>query len=316
MALENKESSSEDANFGKVIDALHNKSKLSSLRTYQGDMAEFIKSKNESVVSIVVKEKERKEEREEVQEKKDKADGLIPPTKPKPAGLGFQINITIVVLSLVLIVGGAITFLYVYEFINRKPVIQVDEDRQIIPYNNKVTLANVSDINLGPELWKLASQNGVSVVKVSDGNGVTLSRYSDFLGFLKVSPPSTLLRTLGEEYVLGVTTQGDNKSYFLVLTVADFGQAFAGMLEWEGQMIDDLDFLGTELAFEASTGTPRTFVWRDMIVKNKDTRAFATPYNDVKLAYTFLDKNTILITNSISAIGELSSLYASRSVSR
>ena len=49
--------------FGKVIDLLHNKTKLPSLRTYQGDMAEFIKNKDESIVSIVVKEKE-KEERE------------------------------------------------------------------------------------------------------------------------------------------------------------------------------------------------------------------------------------------------------------
>jgi predicted RNase H-related nuclease YkuK (DUF458 family) len=39
--IENQEDSSND--FGRVIDSLHNKSKLSSLRTYQGDVAEYIK---------------------------------------------------------------------------------------------------------------------------------------------------------------------------------------------------------------------------------------------------------------------------------
>ena len=48
--------------FGRVIKALHNKAKLPSLRTYQGDMAKFIKEKNESVISIAIKEKVKKEE--------------------------------------------------------------------------------------------------------------------------------------------------------------------------------------------------------------------------------------------------------------
>ena len=47
MDPEEKKDSPND--FGRVIDALHSKQKLPSLRTYQGDMAEFIKSKDESV---------------------------------------------------------------------------------------------------------------------------------------------------------------------------------------------------------------------------------------------------------------------------
>ena len=62
MDSENKDKSNE---FGRVIDALHSKQKLPSLRTYQGDMAEFIKSKNESVISIAVKEKEKNRKKNE-----------------------------------------------------------------------------------------------------------------------------------------------------------------------------------------------------------------------------------------------------------
>jgi hypothetical protein len=53
-----------------------------------------------------------------------------------------------------------------------------------------------------------------------------------------------------------------------------------------------------------------------MIIKNKDTRGFVNEKGKSKIAYTFLDKNTILITNNISVIGDISSIYASRSVAR
>ena len=57
MNSEKKEGEVPD-NFGKVVEELHNKQKLSALRTYQGDMAQFIREKDESVISVKLKEKE------------------------------------------------------------------------------------------------------------------------------------------------------------------------------------------------------------------------------------------------------------------
>lgn len=54
----------DDKKRSKLRDLLHNKNKLPSLRTYQGDVAEFIKEKNHSTISIAVEEKERKEKEE------------------------------------------------------------------------------------------------------------------------------------------------------------------------------------------------------------------------------------------------------------
>ena len=54
--MEKEENIKNNDDFGKMVEMLHNKSKLSSLRTYQGDTAEFIRSKNESVISIATKE--------------------------------------------------------------------------------------------------------------------------------------------------------------------------------------------------------------------------------------------------------------------
>jgi len=326
--------------FGGVIDALHSKQKLASLRTYQGDMAEFIKEKNESTMSIALKEKERKEERKEEKEQKE-VPILI--KKKVSTGDGFKINLTSLSLSLLLLAGGVVASLYIFQFAGKEPLPEVTIDTEIIPYNNFITLANLTNKNIGEEFAKLAPSNGVSIIKISNVSGSTLQNAKDLLDFLDISLPGTLERTLKSEYAIGMISQNNQKSYFLALSVNDFGRAFSGMLEWEKTMEKDLAFFSVEikpvnntniitstttnaLATTTSTTTKTllppaplvkdVFNWKDIIIKNKDTRALVNQKNQAKIAYTFLDKNIILITNNLSAIGDMSTAYASRSVAR
>lgn len=324
---EKKDNSNE---FGKVIDALHSKQKLPSLRTYQGDMAEFIKSKNESVISIAVKTKERKEEKEKEEEKAKEEEKPVSLTndditgrdrkiepRPKHSTKTFQPNFNMIVLSLVLILGGVAVFFYVFQVLQREPPVSVVVEEKIIPYNNLITLANITGQNLGAELGRLSPSNGINVIKISDPNGLFFQKAKDFLGFLGVSLPATLERTLKDEYAIGVFSQNSQNSLFLIITVDDFGGAFSGMLDWEGNMEKDLSFLNTATSSTSSgQASTEVFSWKDIIIKNKDTRGLANDKNIAKIAYTFLDKNTILITNNISVIGDISSAYASRSVVR
>jgi hypothetical protein len=325
MEEEEKKEKDNSDKFGKVIDILHNKQKLPSLRTYQGDMAEFIKEKNESVVSIAVKEKEKKEEKEE-EEKKENFSQTAKPVLNKE---GFQISFTILLSSLLLITGGVVASLYIFEFVNKEPSGGAVIEEEIIPYNNSVTLANITNQNLGPELNKLSLSNGINVVKISDISGQPLQKARDFFGFLKISLPFGLERTLKDKYAVGIISQNEKISPFLIITVDDFGGAFSAMLDWEGNMAKDLSFLNAEanIVAVASTTASTTvsvkipmkqdfFSWKDIIVKNKDTRGLVNQKNQSKIAYTFLDKNTILITNNLSAIGDISSAHASRSVAR
>ena len=343
MDPEDKEDSKE---FGKVVDTLHSKQKLPSLRTYQGDMAEFIKEKNESVISIAVKEKEKKQ-------KEEKYEDLYSTQKPASSGGGFKMNLTILLLSIFLIGGGILASLYIFKLVKRGPVSEVVVEEKIIPYNNLITLANVTKATLGSELVKLSPAGGISVIKMSDANGLLLQKAKDLFNLLEISLPATLGRTLKDEYIIGAISQNEKPSFFLVIVVNDFGGAFSGMLSWEENMAGDLSFFNTEAeagsvintvsniavvsttstasttanAIASSTATttivsvkipmkPETFSWKDVIIKNKDTRALVNQRNQAKIAYTFLDKNTILITNSLSAIGDISSAYASRSVAR
>ncbi|MFA6269722.1 MAG: hypothetical protein WC657_00745 [Candidatus Paceibacterota bacterium] len=333
---ENKEDNSKE--FGKVIDALHNKSKLSSLRTYQGDMAEFIKSKNESVISVAVKEKERQQEKEKEVKKFELA------IKPKESNKsGFQVNFTMLFLSVLLIAGGGFAGFYIFQYVTKEPSVVTVLKEEIIPYNNYATLNNITSDNFQSELSKLAFTNGISILKISDANSLPILKTKDLFDLLKISVPASLSRILKDQYVIGSLSKDQQNYYFLVITVDDFGGAFSGMLEWENSMPKDLVFLGNEnrvlgVAISTSATTtqtiknnisntasttvvqipfkPEVFSWKDLIIKNKDTRAFVNEKGKSQIAYTFLDKNTVLITGDISIIGDIASTYASRSFTR
>lgn len=378
--------------FGQVVDTLHSKQKLSSLRTYQGDMAEFIKEKNESVFSIAVKEKNRKEEEERAEqvEKIKKDDSIVldnslksklgkwerseikgdfkkkieekkvehiviprmdfkaepkideiediggnlefkvePKIEPKveekpkiafkfepekeifhkPKKTGFKMNAIIIFLSLILVVGGVFAALYAFKIAKKEPVAQVVLKTEIIPYNNSVNIFGVTKENLASKISQIKPKNGITVLKIATTSEMTVEKSKDFFNLLEISLPGALMRTLKDPYTVGLFSQSDKIATFLVISVNDFGNAFSSMLDWETNMEQDLSF------FNIATSTD-AFVWKDVIVKNKDTRDLVNQYGKTKIAYTFLDKNTILITTDASVIGEVSSAYASRAVAR
>lgn len=342
--MDPEEKKDNSAEFGKVIDALHNKSKLPSLRTYQGDVAEFIKEKNESVLSVAVKEKKREEEKKEEEKKQEKQEKEEkkpePVKKPSSLGMNLQINFTMVFLSLLLIIGGAIAAFYVYNILGKEPAKEVILEEEIIPYNNSIALAGATEKTLGAELTKLSVSGGINIVKISDSSGSFIKKSKDFFDFFDISLPSAMERTLEDEYAVGVFSQNNTTSYFMVIKVNDFGRSFSAMLEWEETMEKDLLFLNISPGENSQTASvqevspltasstattttkivtpikPELFSWRDIIIKNKDTRGLVNAKGKSKIAYTFLDKNTILIINNISVIGDISSAYNSRSVAR
>jgi len=294
--MENKEQQKDDV----ARELLHNKSKLQSLRTYQGDVADIIKTQNESVASITIKEKVRDEEE-----------------APKAEKQSIGISFLTIVVGLVLLGGSAAAILFVWRVVNRGSAPQIQIETDLIASNGSIAVANLTPASLADELRKASSEMGVTLLNVSDNSGNIVDSVEDLFDLLKISPPSLLLRNLSGEYALGSHTPASrNSTYFLLFKANDFGVAFSGLLEWEPGMYKDLSFFSTQLLATSTSET--TFVWKDRIVKNKDVRALIDPSNNSEaiLAYTFLDKNTVLITNSLLSISEISSIYSSSAVAR
>jgi hypothetical protein len=280
-----------------LIEVLHKKNATASLRSYQGDIAEAVKQKNESVLSINLKEKKRQDEERIVQPKK------------KVSGNSFLI----LFLGLFLIVASFYTVTFILGYFSSGPIKETEVNENIISFNNKITVSNVTKDSLGIELFKLPRGSGINEIKISGLDGRVLESGVDFLNFLEIEAPPALVRNLEPNYFVGVANFSNVYSPFLIFKVNDFGLAFSSMLEWEESMSRDLAFL---YGADANTYLKEGFYWQDLIVKNKDTRAFINEDKSIIIAYTFLDKNTILITIEKNTISDISSIYSARSVAR
>lgn len=307
--------------FGKVVEALRTKQKLPSLRTYQGDMAEFIKEKNESVVSIALKEKKGKEKKQKAEEVKTQT--AAEPVRRKG---GLRQNLPVVVLSLLLTALGAGAVYFVFQTLSgQSPDEAVIEDR-LISYNNLVTLSPLTRESLQAAMANVSLAEGISLMAMPGANGTELT-VKEFFGLLQVVPPSTLSRTLQADYAVGTLSENGTAAKFVIITVSDFGRAFSAMLEWEANLESDLSFLSWKPLNPVATSTEEAalgtevvsqeegpYAWKDVIVRNKDVRALVNERGESKIAYSFLDKNTILIVDDLSAVGKLLSVYVSHVV--
>lgn len=155
-----------------------------------------------------------------------------------------------------------------------------------------------------------------------------------FLERLNSRAPGRLVRSTGPEMTLGRA----GETPFLITKTSSYEAAFAGMLEWEPRMAEDLPFLAQKQATNdeqrtkdqetttpkdtASSSAPGTSsvpavvetasttpiiptptvtpppTWKDIIVRNKDVRALVTHDGTPLLLYAFPKNGILVITQS------------------
>lgn len=108
------------------------------------------------------------------------------------------------------------------------------------------------------------------------------------LFILSPSIPSEYLRSLSNQDFFG----GNESGNFFIITVDSYDQAFAGSLQWEKTMNNDLLSL-----FHASTST-NLVSFEDRIIANKDTRAALNKEKETLFLYGFYDSRTIVFAEN------------------
>ncbi len=158
------------------------------------------------------------------------------------------------------------------------------------------------------------------------------------LDLLAPDIPDALLRNIEPTFLLGVHSFDTNQP-FLILKIDSYEQAFAGMLAWEPTMHQDLsplfdytpsphintdtaavvtnDASSTDTAdnntnsatpFNTAVAQPPGFmqtIFVDTVVENHDARALKNSAGDVYFLWTFLDRNTLLITTNPYTVREV-----------
>lgn len=272
------------------------------VRTYMSDMAEAVRQNEMSVIKIALEEQKRRE----------RGDYYLK-VEGTPKKKLFWI------MGGILILAGAIGITY---FAIQKgkekelppPIIQTfvslvsydtEESIDITNIVNKSDLVKIIENELNKKNVN-GSIKALFLKKTIDG---LISPFSlnNFWEITKTNIPGTLTRSFAEEYTLGVYTPispYDKNRLFLIIKINNYDQAYAGMLEWEKNMLSDL-FPVFKIDINEENKELLEKQFKDIIIKNKDARILYTNDGADILFYIFPDKKTLIITDSQEAIKEI-----------
>ncbi len=289
-------------------------SEVPSLQTYRDDIQKVIKKDNVSVVTIAAAEAGRRN---------ITPAGATPAPKPE-----------ISLAKVVMIAGGVLLTLsalalVAYFFVPRSvpveqtapaPFIAVDAT-SVVPFaasaSRASALASLQDAETNMSLSLGLVGRLLPATKVEGANTQTAIDAQTFLQLLAPNIPADLLRTIQPTFLLGVHVFDVNQP-FLILKVDAYEQAYSGMLAWEASMHSSLsplfDYTPRQHIPEenlATSTTPAgqsplggaTFV--DRIVANHDARVLQNNTGDIYFLWTFLDRNTIVITTQENTLREI-----------
>ena len=260
------------------------KTPIKSLRTYQGDVDEILSKGKESATTILVAEQKRKE--------------LIPHTQIVARSSIFR-NKLFIVVGMVLFFLGIITIITVYYVRSNEQVMVVQKTKALIGFSEEKTFA-LTGLSGKQLATKILSEKQTfklppnSVLYLNTlGENTDQAAVSDVLKLLAPRMPSSLSRSFEDKYMLGIYSFDKNEP-FIIFTTKDFPSSFAGMLKWEKDMPLDLGEI-----FKIPEGLMETSsLFEDEALRNKDLRVLRDTNKNTILLYSFIDKNTLVITSN------------------
>ena len=261
-----------------------------NIRTYEGDVADTIKTKKTSVLTMALAENERGGGNSAISNIPESHNGK---------------NISMALASIALIAGGIYGGYYLYSISplavvpivkeNRLPSI-ISADTQKIVTAPSTSRADFLKFISNQFKSTNTAPNKVTELVINQIVASTSVRFTgkDFVNVMDFEMTDTLKRALTEKWMVGLSSveeQGTQYNFpFIILTTDFFQNAFSGMLKWENAMPNDLSGI---LSFEDTRGS-----FQDKVIMNRDIREFVGTRGEVVFLYTFIDKDTILITTS------------------
>jgi hypothetical protein len=329
-------------NFSEIIDP-----DIKPIRTYENDVANAISKNNTSLASMTVAEKVRNEQKAE-----SNVTGVIPPDKH----YGTKAIITIISIVFVFIGLAGIYYFYSNSIFgtntktepikNTKPSSLIKSDSQKTIDITGLSKNKIIEV-LTNELNKTQEANSLKDIILTKKDAGATYRLTgpQIIELFAIPAPNIVTRTIVAPWMLGVYNDNtSNKSFVIVFTTNYFQNAFAGLLEWERYMMDDIkQYLydsniknvsnsnfdrrntgieditpervvgsttaSTTIYTEENTLIDNNFTIRgrfvDKIIRNKDVRVFQNDNNQNLFMYSIIDGKYIVFSNTQNAVEDI-----------
>lgn len=144
------------------------------------------------------------------------------------------------------------------------------------------------------------------IVPVLESGGATPATTAQFLMAIGAGVPDSLLRAFSDEFLLGYHALSTNAP-ILVIPITSYERAFAGMLEWEATLPDDLAPMFTPVPLQTTLpdGTSLDRSFEDVTIQNYDIRVIRDAAQNVKLLYTFPTRSVLIIAENPISLNEI-----------
>ena len=280
---------------------------MKPLRTYQSDTASLVHDKKADVIQINVAEQKRKELKRQAIAKLPVAE------RPKPVSTVNSARLATIV-SIILILLGSGILATIWLFRPTDSAVTFEAATTLISYDQKITidLSGRERLAVTSELVNQLDQietplSSVTYFELVSGLGEVkpVITFDNFLGKIDSKIPEPLRRALGKRFMIGALVFNGVKP-FIIFTTDYFDIAFPGMLDWEDGLYHDFGaILGTTQATNPSSAPTDTASFlklatgpgfSDLVIANRDTRVLRNTNGTIVLVYSFLDKNTVIIT--------------------
>ncbi len=280
---------------------------LETLRTFQSDVQKIVQEGETSLSKIAIAENEKKSG-DNFYQTENLSDNS------KSSKIIIWISIILFVLG-----AGILTYFFIsannkkneiVPALNANPILIADSEK-------KFSISGLSKSQLTQTITTEKNNGRIPLssierILLTETNGQATSEISisNFLTLLNSKIPPELLRSFDNKFVLGFHSFKENEP-FLVLKINYYQNAFAGMLSWEKDMEEDLGpiFIRPELALAASTTADvlnNKRIFHDTVLRNFDTRALKKTDGVIILLYSFINKNTLIITTNPDTLAEVS----------
>ncbi|OGZ03978.1 MAG: hypothetical protein A2648_00020 [Candidatus Lloydbacteria bacterium RIFCSPHIGHO2_01_FULL_41_20] len=270
------------------------------IRTFESDIATAMKEKKGSVIKIAIAEQTKKSSEKEIEGKVSKRNYIF---------LG---------LTLISILGGLgfIGFV-VWQKIGNEiapieavvaPLIAAEKQKEIeITGLSESKIIAKIDEEMGNRTLRLDTIENIYLTETIGETKEAMAKEpittEKLFSIIGARIPSVLLRSLGPKFMLGVHVFNGNSS-FLILKTDFYENAFLGLLKWENEMPEDLlPPLGVKLTNENRYLLDVGF--RDITIKNIDSRAILDQSGKAILIYSIPNKDTIVITTGEDTLSEV-----------
>ncbi len=310
---------------------------IKTIRTYERDFAEAISKRKLSKSSFVIAENEKK-----INEKKTNppTQENIEPSQPRaknrqPGQSHVGKNILIGSLSAILVFGGLYAGYYLYtksifgnininipfslSFLKNittpksdvgpiqkiGPSVVGSDSKITIPVDGKNKNKIIEQIN--QELTKNEKEDSIKEIILTETKDNETQRLSikKFIEGEQTFAPEIFKRSLTDRWMLGIYYgKNQQNSAFVILTNDFFQNNFAGIIQWEKNMITDLeDYLLAKTSQITDLTLRGKFI--DKIIKNRDVREYIEENGHIIFLYSFISNDKLVISNNEEALAEI-----------